>query len=227
MHQQKRDNRQNLRNTNRLNEPKQGSGISFTWVAGHINSTGNERADELAKEAAEHGSSTPDKTPAFLQRGLPTSISAIKQEINKSTKKWTKAWWMSSPRYKKLKNIDPSLPSDKFQKITSNLNRRQASILTQLRTGHIPLNKHLYTIHKANTPHCPQDSCYNATEDIYHYLFTCPSYIHARYHLMRTTGKDNFTLASLLANEEMIPLTLTYLNKTGRFRHIYGEIASV
>jgi RNase H len=176
---QKRNDRQNQQNVNRLDEPEKGSDISFTWVAGHMNSTGNERADELAKEAVEHGSSTPNKIPTFLQRELPTSISAIKQEINKNNKKWTKAWWMNSPRYKKLKNIDPSLPSDKFQKITSNLNRGQTSILTQLRTGHIPLNKHLHTIHKTNTSLCPQDSCCNATEDIHHYLFTCPSYTHA------------------------------------------------
>jgi hypothetical protein len=31
--------------------------LSFTWVAGHMNSIGNERADALAKEAAEFGSS--------------------------------------------------------------------------------------------------------------------------------------------------------------------------
>ena len=44
--------------------------------------------------------------------------------------------------------IDPSLPSDKYLKITNSLNRGQISILTQLRTGHAPINKRLHRIRK-------------------------------------------------------------------------------
>jgi len=108
-------------------------------------------------------------------------ISSTKQAINARIKKSTKEWWQKSPRFKKTRLIDPSFPSAKYLEITSSLNRRQASILTQLRTGHAPINMHLHRIQKSVTPYCPQFTCVQATEDIRHLMFTCPRYIQERY----------------------------------------------
>ncbi|KAJ3925609.1 MAG: hypothetical protein NXY57DRAFT_906865, partial [Lentinula lateritia] len=43
--------------------------------------------------------------------------------------------------------------------------------LTQLCTGHIPLQKHLDCIGKADSPMCP--CCKRADETITHFLFSC------------------------------------------------------
>ena len=201
--------------------------ISFTWVAGHMDSTGNERADVLAKEAAEFGSSDLNNLPTFLHQQLPNSISATKQAINAKIKKLTKEWWQKSPRFKRTRIIDPSFPSAKYLEITSSLNRRQASILTQLRTGHAPINMHLYRIQKSDTPYCPQFTCVQATEDIRHLMFTCPRYIQERYRLTQRIGKKNFSTTKLFADKNIIPHTLNYLNNIGQFKHIYGDIVSV
>jgi hypothetical protein len=99
-------------------------------------------------------------------------------------------------------------------------------ILTQLCTGHAPINKHLHMINKSDTPNCPHSSCRNSIEDIHHIFFTCPHYIQARYHLIRKIGRKAFSSTRLLADEKIIPHTLTYLNNIGRFRHIYGDIAT-
>ena len=165
------------------------SSISFTWVAGHAGSTGNKRADTLAKEAAEHGSSPIEDLPTFLHQRLPASVSAIKQAITANIKRQVKEWWRRSPRSIKMRHIDPSLPSDNYIKITNKLNRRQTSLLTQLRTGHAPLNKYLHKIRKSHRPHCPQATCTSVTEDIRHLIFTCPAYTHARYQLKRKLGR--------------------------------------
>ena len=61
-----------------------------------MGSKGNEAADELAKEAAELGSSSDDLLPLFLCRKLPSSLAAIKQQISKFTKRETIIWWKKS-----------------------------------------------------------------------------------------------------------------------------------
>jgi hypothetical protein len=194
-------------------------------VAGHKDAIGNKRADILAREAVEYGSSPGNNLPVFLQHQLPISISATKQSIGANIKAMTKRWWTKSPRFKKMRLIDPSLPSDKYINITSTLNHRQTSILTQLCTGHAPINKHLHKIQKNDSPNCPHATCNGMTEDVHHLLFTCPQYTHERYLLTRKIGKKALSSATLLADKDTIPHTLEYLNKTGRFRHRYGDIA--
>jgi len=75
-------------------------------------------------------------------------------------------------------------------------------------------------------PYCPQFTCVRATEDIRHLIFTCPRYTQERYHLTQKIGKKNFSTSKLFADKDIIPHTLNYLNKIGRFKHIYRDIAS-
>ena len=133
--------------------------ITFTWVPGHKGSRGNKEADRVAKEAAEFEPDHRDRLPTYLHQTLPASVSAVQQMINNETKQRMRLWWRESPRYARLKDIDPSLPSKKFAEITSTLTHRQISLLTQLRTGHAPTFDHLHRIGCSNTPICPQDSC--------------------------------------------------------------------
>ena len=53
------------------------SNITFTWVAGHKGSRGNEEADRIAKDAAEFKSDHRDWLPTYLHKTLPASISAV------------------------------------------------------------------------------------------------------------------------------------------------------
>jgi len=53
----------------------------------------------------------------------------------------------------------------------------------------------------------------------------CLKYAHARHKLIQGIGGKSFTLTKLFTDEKLIPHTLTYLNKTGRFKNIYGDIA--
>ena len=50
----------------------------------------------------------------------------------------------------------------------------QASLLFQLRMGHVPLQKHLYRIGKVSFPMCP--ACWMQDESVLHYLLMCPVY---------------------------------------------------
>ena len=63
--------------------------ITLTWVAGHMNSLGNEAVDKLAKAATKFGSSSTNLLPQFLRNNLPISVSATKQHIKTTTKNKT------------------------------------------------------------------------------------------------------------------------------------------
>jgi ribonuclease HI len=119
--------------------------IQLHWTPAHLGFGPNEQADEEAKLAAQGNSSSPDQLPTFLRsKPLSASISALRQENLTVLRKRWKCHWKSSPRYSRLKEIDKDLPSKNFLRLVNDLNRRQSSIIAQLRTGHIPLNQHLF-----------------------------------------------------------------------------------
>jgi len=198
--------------------------VKLTWVAGHMDSTGNEAADELAKQAAEYGSSDRDLLPPSLRRNLPVSLSAVKQQTKDATKKETKSWWKRSARYRRIKAIDPSLPSMNYTKATNGLHRRQTSVLTQLRIGHIPLNRHLSRINKADTPFCQH--CPNVAEDVPHLLFHCNKYAMQRHRLVMAVKRKTFNIKHILSDPAAIRHTLNFVNDTRRLSHIYGDISA-
>ena len=111
----------------------------------------------------------------FLRKPLPTSLSMLWQESKLRTQCcWTQCW-KSSPHYCHLGGIDKSVPSKNWMKIINPLSHNQASIIMQLHTGHIGLNKHLHHIKCSNTLYCPNCD-ENAIEDRHHFLFVCTGY---------------------------------------------------
>ena len=178
----------------------------------------NKRADEEAKAAAQGNSSNPADLPTYLRRKpLPTSISALQQEnLTALCKQW-KRRRKTSPRYPRFKDIDKDLPSKKFLRLVNGLDRHQASLIAQLRTGHIPLNHHLFRIRRSETPTCPH--CKGLTvETVRHYLFECPHYQH-KCHVLRQKLKRNAdSLSFLLSKPEATKPLLNYIHATKRFK---------
>ncbi len=71
-------------------------------------------------------------------------------------------------------DIDSGLPSHKYDELVTSLPCRHANLLTQLRTGHVPLQKHLARIGKELSETCP--ACGEAPETVAHYLLVCPTF---------------------------------------------------
>ncbi|RPD65955.1 hypothetical protein L227DRAFT_127298 [Lentinus tigrinus ALCF2SS1-6] len=101
--------------------------------------------------------------------------------------------------------VDRSLPSKKY-----------------LRTGHIPLQTYFERIGKALSSTCP--TCGDAAETVAHYLLTCPTYsLHRAVHF-RTLGFSGRNLKTLLNSKDALRPLLNFVNATGRFRQVFGNV---
>ncbi len=131
--------------------------ITLRWIPSHMEIKGNEEADRQAKKAAEGNTDSPThRLPKVLRRRLPDSKSAIKQNLSKHLKIEAVTILHKSPQWTKLVGIDPSrvMPSARYHETVEwLLPHKHASLLIQLRTGHAPLNKHLYTITPLSVQH--------------------------------------------------------------------------
>ncbi|KIM27680.1 hypothetical protein M408DRAFT_24336 [Serendipita vermifera MAFF 305830] len=98
------------------------------------------------------------------------------------------------------------------------------SILTQLRTNHIPLNFYLHRIKKlenADCPHCP-----GIVEDVDHLLLNCRNYALPRQTLQTRAGRKASSRRYLLSDAKGIKHLLEFLQGTRRFERTFGVLWS-
>jgi ribonuclease HI len=190
--------------------------LLMKWVPGHMDIAGNVRADVEAKKAATDGSSPIRKLPAPLRKVLPRSKSAVRQEHQRKIKLAAVRVWTNSPRFDRMALIDPDLSYVKFAKLTRGISRNQASILFQLRSGHVPLNQYLHRIKKADSPIC--SSCNGYRETTMHYIMRCETHAEARSAMFNAAGRDARNLGKLLSTAVLLPHLFNFIRTTGRLK---------
>lgn len=197
--------------------------VTFIWTPGHEGVEGNKKADEAAKLVAQGESSPHSTLPTLIRKKiLPISISATHQILKKNMKLRWKHKWTTSPRFEHTHKIDLLLPSDYYLDIIDQLCCNQASLLTQLRTGQVPLNAILHRMKHSNTPDCPHCG-QGHRELIIHFLLTCPLYSSARRLLQFELGREAHSIPFLLGCRTAIPHLLHYISNTRRLRAIFRE----
>lgn len=189
---------------------------------------GNEVVDEEAKKAHSSSTSKMNDLPFWMadyEYSLPYSSSALKQTFNrKLTAKW-KEHWKKSLRYHQITKIDPTFPSKKYHQLVGGLTKAQASLITQLRIGHVQLNTFLHCIKKTASLQCPK--CHQRQETVHHYLFECDTYRYDWYLLSKAVRHKATDLKCLLNNGTGIHETLKYIGATKRFQELYGDVTPI
>ena len=100
--------------------------------------TGNETADELARDAT-LTQQRPDGLTAQLTRPLLVSIAALKAARKHALFLSWKAIWQSSPWAVRISHINPNMPNRKIAIMLACLPRQGTSMISQVYTGHIAL----------------------------------------------------------------------------------------
>ena len=182
---------------------KRGKIINFCWVPAHVDITGNERADRLAKEAAVN--SIPRPYP------IPSSdfIPAIAKEIREL---WQFCWDLE------LNNKMREITTSAHPWLYAHMPRKLEVILCCLRIGHSRLT-HGCLMSGNYQPFC-QDCVVPLT--VRHILIRCPSFEDARCrHLpIRQAGEDSLTLEKILDKDCSHFKLLDFLEEVGLLSNI-------
>jgi ribonuclease HI len=203
---------------------QRGLKLRFAWISGHDEVEGNVAADAEAKRASRGESSQEGELPPYLRAGqLPRSIAATRQQFRTELRAEWRRRWAASPRYDRLARIDNGLPSGKYFKTVAEFTRAQTSLITQLRTGHVPLNGHLHRIKKVASPLCP--ACKRTDETVHHYLFECRAHEHARHGLRRKLGSKANSVKEVLGSKKGMIAALRYVAATSRLKDVFGDVA--
>lgn len=181
--------------------------LKLFWVPGHEGIELNELADTKAKEAA--SGETEDIR-------LDAGLSAIKR-ITRS---------MCKPNPEVFKTHKPFLfrtPPKEIWTALANLEKGRASIIFQLRSGHIALNAYLHK-YKGDSTHSPNYPVCQIPETTDHFLVRCRRYQRQRNQFRQALKKEEIKVnpyisSKLIDHPEAFFLLSEYVLSTSRFPH--------
>jgi len=156
---------------------------SLQWIKAHNNNTGNDRADELAKQAVLQKNTIPHQ--------IPLPLSHLKKTLRDlSISRWQEQWTQEGGGrrlYSFLHKVD----------IHRNIGD---TTLTQFYTGHAPTPSYFHKIGRVNSPNC---AC-GEVGDLDHYAYTCQltTGLHFRH-----PGHDDSAQKRLIPNEKSLTKT--------------------
>ena len=194
--------------------------IKFRWAP----SGSKDQYSILAHQAA--------KTAAFENKDYQEqayTISAVQRVMKKQGEILRENHFktrLQRGRYSRL--LDKALPGPHTRKLYSKLNRKEAAILSQLRTGKCRLNTYLNSIAACDTPDC---TC-GQNETVKHFVLHCTRWQTQRRELMAKAGKRWGDISFLLGgwtntredgakaiwqpNYEVVRATIKFAMETGR-----------
>ncbi|PPR03941.1 hypothetical protein CVT26_001146 [Gymnopilus dilepis] len=178
--------------------------IHISWCPSHCGILGNERADQLAKEATQLAHNSPIGV---------TRTNALRRAKLAVLKTWRREWQRSnkSGGYAPSNRIPPSLkPTPHFAKLKNQ--RELFGRLVQCRTNHTYSGEFRKRFNLGDPIQCP---CGEIVESREHILCACPRYANSR-HMLRKVSRDVF-VPDILGTKEGITALVDFLKASGAF----------
>lgn len=192
------------------------STIRLYWTPGHAGIELNEKADDLAKQAATDQSG---QTEVFY---LPASLGSLKR---RTKSKFSLKHFPLKPGRKPFKT-NPKDISDALM----NMEKGRTAAITQLRAGHSPLNDHLHKRNLTDSPFCITCKRKETTE---HFLLFCNRYKKERRRFRSRLLEENIRVnwndaKKLMDSPKAFFLLSEYILETKRFSffHSYRQDTS-
>ena len=192
------------------------------WTPGHVGLTGNEEADAEAKKAADSATNNVNSHFGIFKKELPISRAAHKGRLKEIATAVRYRDFCRGPRHQRVSRFDPSMPSDRYRKLTATLPKRHVSILTQLRTNHVPLQSYLHRFKLTDSPVCPH--CNVHPETVTHYLFHCTKHANHRAQLRRDLKPNTRLDMGILGDKKSLAALFKFIKATNRFDEAYGDL---
>jgi hypothetical protein len=212
-----------------------GMWVDLKWTSSQDQTPGIQAAKALARRASRTESETrnPEDMPLWAKVQLQSTVwrTTRKEIVKQGVDEFQKSRWGWFTR-----SIDKALPGKHTKKLYDNLTREEASILTQLRTGHASLNGFLFSINRTDNAIC---QCGENDESVQHFLFQCKQWDHLREDMTRimATRPNDLSLAlggyspqldqngkpldgernAWSPNTDVVQTIIIYAIKTGRF----------
>ena len=186
---------------------ERGASIKFLWIPGHCGISGNERVDNLAKQALALNDIT----------SIPTDLTTIKSQIRMLTRRCWQEEWNQNNTFTQLREIKPKILP---WLSATRKDRLEEKTLARLRIGHTWLT-HSYLFLSQARPTCQR--C-NQIESVKHILLHCVQYQDERRFLQSYCQHSNLdlTLKTLLGDDH--PDLINYLFRFLRDTSLLGKL---
>jgi hypothetical protein len=163
---------------------ERGTQVELQWLAAHDLTEGNLEVRSLLGRGPEEPSS-PDPPPQWADTQIRSTLwSEMRRKISKAKIEE----FQKRAGGKFTRTLDNALPGKHTRLLYDGLNRQEAAILAQLRTGHASLRGFLFSIRQSDSGTC---TCGEETESVRHFLFQCRRWDHPRNDMIQAMG-DRF-----------------------------------